>query len=733
MAEIPVLHVAVPTPAADSFDYLPPPGLTAPAGLAGSRAQVSFGGRILVGMIVGHSRHTPIPVTRLRPILRVLDAEPLLRQQDLQLLRWASRYYHHPLGEVIGGALPRHLRQGRAAAVSAAPVWRLSPGAGDRHLEALRRAPRQAALVTLLTAHPDGLDASQLSAQLANWRQPLKELVRKGLVMEATRRAPENQAATPAPSLNADQAAAVETIAAALARYAPFLLEGVTGSGKTEVYLSLIERVVSTGGQVLVIVPEIALTPQLVARFRARHSTPPAVMHSGLSDTQRHHAWAQARSGDAPIVIGTRSAIFTPLASPGLVIVDEEHDVSLKQQEGFRYHARDLAVYRASLARIPVVLGSATPSLETLHNVERCRYGRVRLRKRAGQAKLPVLEIVDVRRVRLENGLSPYVLDQIRVCLEAQEQALVFLNRRGFAPVLLCHDCGWTAACARCDAKLTLHAGRARLCCHYCGAEHRISDRCPSCGGAQLLRLGEGTERIEQALTTAFPGTSVVRVDRDTTRRKGELQTKLAAIEQGRHRLLVGTQMLSKGHDFPNVTLAVILNVDQHLNSSDFHAPERAAQAIVQVAGRAGRGARPGRVILQTHQPDNLLLRNLLAGGYAAFSQIALRERCAAGLPPYRHMALIRAEAITKEAPLGFLRVVRDRLDTGTWADINMLGPAPAPMERRAGRYRAHLLFIAKHRTRLQALLDDVTANISTYPGARKARWAIDVDPVELL
>ncbi|MGI8739862.1 MAG: primosomal protein N' [Gammaproteobacteria bacterium] len=735
MAEISVLNVAVPTPAADIFDYLPSSGLVASAKLAGCRAKVNFGRRILTGMIVGHSSHTEVPPSRLRPILRLLDAEPILEQQDLQLLRWAALYYHHPLGEVIAAALSRRLRKGLTAALPEAPVWQLTHDGGD--IEALRgalqRAPRQTALAELLKAHPGGLDAERISTQLCNWRQPLKELLRKGLVAQIARQTPPHRTVNSAPPLNADQTAAAEVIAAGLGRYTPFLLEGVTGSGKTEVYLELIQKVVAAGRQALVLVPEIALTPQLVTRFRARLAAPLVVLHSGLRDTERHCAWAQARSGDASIIIGTRSAVFTPLASPGIIIVDEEHDASLKQQEGFRYHARDLAVYRASIAGIPVVLGSATPSLESLHNAERGRYVHVRLSQRARQASLPSLEIVDVRRVRLEDGLSPHVVKRIGACLDAGDQVLVFLNRRGFAPVLMCHDCGWAAACQRCDAWLTLHAGRARLCCHHCGAEHGIDACCPSCGSGQLLHLGAGTERIEHALKRAFPNTALVRVDRDTTRRRGELQTKLAGIEQGRHQLLIGTQMLSKGHDFPNLTLAVILNVDQHLHSSDFHATERAAQSIVQVSGRAGRGVRPGAVIIQTHLPDNPLLRSLLRGGYPEFSGAALRERRAAGLPPYSRMALIRAEAVDDAAPLKFLRRVRDSLESGIETDIDLLGPAPAPMERRAGRHRAQLLLIARRRARLKALLHDLTTELRDFPGARKVRWTIDVDPVDLL
>lgn len=727
--------MAVPAPGRDSFDYLPPPGQVAAPLRAGMRVQVGFGGQRLVGMVVGGSRHSRIPAQRLRPVLKVLDTAPILNCLDMELLRWASRYYHHPLGEVISAALPKRLRQGYPAAMAGAPLWRVSAEAHALPLSSMHRAPRQAALMALLKAHPEGMDAAAMQAQLKNWQQPLGALLKKRLVIESSRPCLQvpDVAPIPAPPLNVDQTVAAEAVLAALGSFAPFSLEGVTGSGKTEVYLHIIERVIEMGQQALVLVPEISLTPQLLARFRARLKVPLAAMHSGLSDSERHCAWHAARVGEASIVIGTRSAVFTPLAAPGIIIVDEEHDGSFKQQEGFRYHARDLAVTRASLLRVPIVLGSATPSLETLHNVENGRYRRVCLPARARQASPPALEVIDVRRRPLENGLSAYVLAQIRQHLETDEQVLVFLNRRGYAPALLCHDCGWAASCARCDAKLTLHAARRKLCCHHCGAEQPLASRCPACGGGALLTLGAGTERIEQALKAEFPAISVVRVDRDTTRRKGELQNKLMDIARGAHRLLIGTQMLSKGHDFPEVTLVVILNVDQNLFSSDFRASERAAQLIVQVAGRAGRGERPGKVIMQTHVPDHPLLKSLLAGGYNGFGQTALNERRLAGLPPYRHMALVRAEAVRQDAPIRLLRSAQALISASGLSGVSILGPAPAPMERRAGRYRAQLLLTARSRANLHRLLDECIPKLSKLPNAGRVRWSLDVDPIEMV
>jgi primosomal protein N' (replication factor Y) len=687
----------------------------------------------MIGLIVdqGSSR---IPVDRLRPILKVLDAAPILSRADLELMRWASQYYHHPLGEVIGSALPKRVRDGHTAAVEGVALWRLSSRAADSEFAALRRAPRQQALLSLLTDHPQGLRAAEIEAHIRAWRQPLAKLVAKDLVTETSRPClePSTVVAVSPLELNADQQAATVAILATLRHFAPFVLEGVTGSGKTEVYLKVIESVVAAGCQALVLVPEIGLTPQLVARFQARFAAPLAVMHSSLSDGERHCAWHMARTGKAPIIIGTRSAVFTPLGAPGIVIVDEEHDGSFKQQDGFRYHARDLALVRGRLLRVPVVLGSATPSLESLCNVEKGRYRHVRLPKRAGPAQAPTMEIVDVRRRPLEHGLSPHVLAQVGRHLQAGDQVLLFLNRRGYAPAFLCHDCGWSACCRRCDVKLTLHAARHKLCCHHCGAEQSVTRRCPACGSEALLTIGEGTEQVERALEAAFPGVPMVRIDRDTTRRKGELQDKLAHIAGGTHRLLVGTQMLAKGHDFPQVTLVVILNVDQGIYSSDFRAAERTAQLIVQVAGRAGRGERPGRVVLQTHQPDHPLLKDIMTGGYQAFSRAALSERRLAGLPPYRYMALMRAEAVRRDASLNFLRSAQVLMSKYTVSNVSVIGPAPAPMERRAGRFRAQLMLIARSRTRLQRLLDVCVAQLHDLPNVRSVRWSLDVDPIDI-
>ncbi|MGI9304155.1 MAG: primosomal protein N' [Gammaproteobacteria bacterium] len=733
MSGQPVLRIAVPTPAPGCFDYLLPLE-PSPQPRPGVRVRVSFGRRTLVGVVVDIAA-APAPHGKLlKRVLEVLDDEPIMDSRLVDLLRWTSGYYQHPIGEVMSTALPQRLRAGKAVALPGITCWMKAARCGSSTDSTFERAPRQRRLLALLEQHPEGLTAPTLDARDPNWRQAMRALVAKGFVVTHSDACLPIAATAPqqGPTLNQDQCDAVEEILSARDAYACWLLAGVTGSGKTEVYFSVIDEMIANNLQTLILVPEISLTPQLVDRVQRRFTTPVAVLHSALSDSERHRAWWMAREGVAPVVIGTRSAVFVPLERPGIIIVDEEHDTSFKQQEGFRYHARDVAVYRARQLDIPIVMGSATPSLESLHNVAGDRYRHLVLAQRAGAAQSPRLEVVDVRRRELKDGLSDQLLNEIARHLDRGNQVLLFLNRRGFAPTLLCHGCGWAAICTRCDTHMTYHAGRQKLCCHHCGAERTVVLACPGCGADELQILGTGTERLEHALERRFPGASLVRIDRDTTRRKGSMAEKLEQIRQGTHQILVGTQMLSKGHDFPNVTLVGIVDVDRGIFSADFRALERIAQLIVQVAGRAGRGATPGTVMLQTHQPDHPLLRILTTGGYDQFGRATLEQRRLAELPPYSHMALLRAEAIDERASGEFLTRARRALEALHSEGIKVLGPAPAPMERRAGRYRAHLLLIARQRKVLQTALQKWAAGLHLLPGARKVRWSLDVDPVEL-
>lgn len=729
-----VFQVAVPVPLYRVFDYLPPAGWDGAAVFPGSRVLVPFGRRQLVGYVLGLSVTTAVPAERLRPIARLLDARPLLGADDLHLLRWAADYYHHPLGEVLASAFPALLRRARSAE-EAVRRYGLSEAGLKQNPDELKRAPRQRQLLVWLQALADEVDGEQLDGLDWDWRPALRALTDKGWVVARDylmEHAPGVSGALSrpeGPALNDAQDAAVSAVAAALGGFRAFLLEGVTGSGKTEVYLRLIQQVLAQGQQVLVLLPEIALTPQLEARFRERFAVPVGVLHSGLTDTERLRVWLEA--GRMPILLGTRSAVFTPMPALGLILVDEEHDASFKQQKGFRLHARDVAVMRARCAKVPVVLGSATPSLETCHNAGRGRYQRLSLLERAGDAVPPLVRLVDLRDQRLQAGLSPTLQSAVAKVLEQGEQALLFLNRRGYAPVLICHACGWIGRCHRCDANSVVHARDSRLRCHHCGEDQPLPRQCPTCASGDLRPLGQGTERVEQALRELYHGVGLVRVDRDSLRRKGDLERILEDVHSGRTQLLLGTQMLAKGHHFPNVTLVGVMDVDGGLYSVDFRAGERLAQLIVQVAGRAGRGNKLGTVLLQTHHPEHPLLHALLREGYSGFARDALLERQAAGLPPFTFQALLRGEATVREAPQAFFQQLAEWIRQQS-QEVLALGPAPAPRERLAGRYRWQLLLQSPRREALHLLLDKLIVHAETLPAASKLRWSVDVDPVDL-
>lgn len=727
------IQVAVPTPLRQTFTYLPPAGLGAHHPLIGCRVDISFGRRNLVGVITATSEHTEHAHNRLKPIRRVLDTQALWPEELWQMLLWSAQYYQHPLGEVLHTALPSLLRQGKPARAATEKYWYLTETGQQIAPDSLKRAPRQQALLDLLKQHPQGLHQQAIVAIDSAYADALKRLRTKDWVRseELTSRLPAS-ITTPVigPELNAQQQAAVASVAAAFESYQAFLLEGVTGSGKTEVYLQLIAMCIAQGKQALVLVPEIGLTPQMIQRFETRLTSPIAVLHSGLNDSERLAAWLAAKHGDVAVVLGTRSAIFTPLQAPGLLIIDEEHDASFKQQDGFRYSARDLAIWRAHRNQIPIVLGSATPSSESLYNVQRQRFTLLPLSERAGGARPPHLQLLDVRAQPMHEGLSDRLLQLIRQHLDNNQQVLLFLNRRGFAPTLMCHDCGWIATCQRCDSHMTYHQRDQRLRCHHCGAERRAEKHCTQCESENLLTVGAGTERIEVALRERFIDTEIIRIDRDTTRRRGSLQDLLQKIKHGRRQILIGTQMLAKGHHFPNVTLVGILDADQGLHSAEFRAPERMAQLILQVAGRAGRADQAGEVIIQTHHPDHPLLVSLIRDGYNAFAQELLKERQAAALPPFTAMALFRAEAVERNAPLAFLEQVRTLLQTQPDSSLQVYGPMPAPMEKRAGRFRAQLVVLAAQRPHLQRQLAACLPRIEALKN-NKVRWSLDVDPID--
>lgn len=726
--------MAVDVPLRQLFDYRCPAGIDAEQLRAGVRWWVPFGRRRVVGVLIEVRRESSLPDSRLRTAVAPIDPVPVLEPPLLGLLRWAADYYRHPPGEVIAAALPAPLRSG-AAAVETRERWTVTAAARTGELPPLSaRAHRLREMVDAL-GRVDSLDEAGLIGLSPRWRDHLRELEKRGwvtrLAVASVPAAAGPVTVTPGPPPTDAQQQAIDAIGGAEGRFAPFLLHGVTGSGKTEVYLRAIAAAVGRGQQALVLVPEIALTPQLVARFTERFDAPLAVLHSSLTDQERLRAWRMARSGAAPVVIGTRSAIFAPLARPGLIVVDEEHDPSYKQHEGFRYSARDLALVRAQRSSIPIVLGSATPSLESLEGVRSGRSALLELPSRAAGARPPSLHLVDLRRHASTQGIATPTVLAVQRHLDAGGQVLLYLNRRGYAPSLFCPSCGWVAPCPRCDARLTVHQREHRLHCHHCGTEQRIPDGCPDCGDA-VKPVGQGTERIEETLAQLFPEVPLARIDRDAVRRKGALEETLARVARGDVRLLVGTQMLTKGHHFPDVSLVVVLNADQGLFGTDFRASERLAQTIVQVAGRAGRAERAGEVLIQTEYPEHPLLAQLVGGGYDAFAEAALVERRQARWPPYARIAVLRAEATRKEAPLQFLERARQLIESTGAEGVEALGPAAAPMERRAGHFRAQLLLHAASHGPLQRALSRWLPAVEAMPEARRVRWSIDVDPSEL-
>lgn len=729
----------MPSPLRRAFDYLPP---SAPKGARGElpvpgvRVRVPFGRGLRVGVVLEQIEYSDVPAERLRRISAVLDDEPILDSGSLTFLRWASDYFHHPVGEVVLGALPAPLRAGKPLPSGGEQRWRLSAAGEGLQREQFSRARRQEKVWELLSNAGDGAGRAQLAALEGDWRGALTAMVAKGWVESfesaASAGAPRVPGAA-APTPSSEQRDAIEAVYAARDEFQSFVLDGVTGSGKTEVYLSVIERLVALGRQAMILIPEIGLTPQIVARLAERLSVPMAVLHSGLGDRERLEAWAMARDGRASVVVGTRSAVFAPLANPGLFVVDEEHDASFKQQDGFRYSARDLAIVRARQCGVPVLLGSATPSLESLNNIASGRHRGLRLSTRAQGALTPRIEVVDLRGQPFEEGISQTLSNAIAETLAEDEQVLLFVNRRGYAPILICHACGWQADCSRCDAHMVYHRGLEKLRCHHCGAERARPETCPECGEGDLRALGLGTQRVVDALTKRFPDARIDRVDRDSTRRKGAMQNVLDAIHSGSTNILVGTQMLAKGHHFPNVTLVGILDADGGLFGVDFRAAERMAQLLVQVAGRAGRGQRPGRVLIQTHHPDHPLLNVLVHEGYRNFGAAALGEREQAALPPFSCLALLRAEAPQRERAMGFLEEARARAMRLVDERVQALGPVPAPMERRAGRFRAQLLLQSDERAPLHGLLMPWLAELETLKSGRRVRWSLDVDPQEML
>ncbi len=738
-----ILKIALPLPLPELYEYGMPESLRADQCEIGTRVLVPFGPRELVGIIISHQQHSEYDESRVKPILQTLEDDPALTAELIALCTWAASYYHHAQGEILAAALPLRYRKNEARIDLRQRAWRHTTEGKGLPIDALKRSQKQQSLHQLL------LEKSSISekalAEKGISKAVCKALADKGLIEETLIEIPKAPSDSPviasqAPQLNHQQKLAVDIIR--FHRFQTYLLEGVTGSGKTEVYMQLIARCLNSGSQALVLIPEIGLSPQTLSRFHSRFNVEIAELHSRVSEVERAASWEKARSGIAQIIIGTRLSALTPVKQLGIIIVDEEHDASYKQQDGFRYSARDLCIYRASQLKIPIVLGTATPSLESLHNALTGRYQHLKLDSRANEIQAPKMEISDLRKQSLTSGgLGQVAIDEIAKTLNAGKQAMVFLNRRGYAPLLYCQHCGWHAHCDACEMNLTLHQSPPRLHCHHCDARKAVPKQCPSCGNAQLFHRGVGTEQVVESLEGLFNSALVLRIDRDTTRNKHDFSDLLDRVHEGKPCILVGTQMLAKGHHLKNLQLVVILDADQGLMNPDFRSLERLGQLVTQVAGRAGREQSQGLVLLQSLQPEHPMLLKLTQEGYASFAEELLDLRRTASLPPFCYSALFRAESKRPENALELLGLVKRLLKRALVENksanknhaLRILGPFPSAIEKIQERFRFQLQVYSPSRSELHQCIHLSMKHIYNNALAKRTRWSIDIDPYDTI
>ena len=734
-----LIRVALPVPLNRYFDYLLPDFFSV---TKGARVSVPFGSQTKVGIVIDFPDTSDFPVEKLKPIKAVLDLEPIFDEEIFKLLNWASSDYHAPIGEVLTSALPVKLRQGDSTERTQPDYFIVSElGYSALELGELKRAKKQQNLLNEL-AQLANLFEKPTACSPSAW----KGLIEKGFIEkvdmpfipQSWQEKLGNQPLVNSQNrlvLNKQQTLVVSRLSVRNG-FETFLRNGVTGSGKTEVYLQAIESALNRGEQVLVLVPEIGLTPQTIQRFKARFNVEMDVLHSNMNETERLNAWLRARNGESAIVIGTRSALFTQFQNLGLIIIDEEHDSSFKQQEGWRYHARDLAVIRAKNLAIPIILGSATPSLESVQNVQKGKFTELTLTTRAGNTEPVKQQIIDLKTQRVTVGLSEQLLAKMKSHLDKGNQVMLFLNRRGFAPVLLCHECGWICQCEACDKPYTYHQKQRVLRCHHCSSQRIIPRQCGHCGSTNLITTGVGTEQLERVLGEQFPDYKISRIDRDSTARKGTLETHLNDIREGKSQILIGTQMLAKGHHFPNVTLVAIINVDSALFSTDFRAEERLAQLYLQVSGRAGRAEKQGEVVLQTHYPDHPLLKNLVEKGYEAFAGEALKMRQLMMLPPFSSQVLFKATSKNSEQAVQFLQELANffaqKANDLALQDLQIRPPFAAPLAKKAGYYRWLLLIQHPSRMALQKLLNMFDAENEQMTVPSSIKLAMDIDPQDI-
>jgi primosomal protein N' (replication factor Y) len=723
-----IIRVALDVPLDILFDYIAP-GVTKQH--IGARVQVPFGKKLVIGVIVEVTSSSRVSEGKLKSAICIFSDVPPLPKALLDLFKFCSNYYHYPLGEVVMNGLPARLR-------STKPFVQKSQVASQFRITKKGHVADTASIsgrsflkhrLLILLKESEVTNVREIKQLSLGAPKALKEFVKLGWVEEVFSTFTPPSETSLEFALTTEQEGVVNEIVAEANQFNTWLLHGITGSGKTEVYLRLVALQLLKGRQTLVLIPEISLTPQLEAVFRTRFPTTPIIsLHSGLNTSERANGWLQALQGKAQIILGTRLAVFTPIPNLGLIIVDEEQDNSFKQQSGLCYSARDVAIFRAKYTNIPIILGSATPSLESYYNAINRRYRMLRLSSRAvDKAVLPNVRCIDTRAVKVREGLSEPLIAALEKNLALNQQSLIFINRRGFAPVLMCKSCTWTATCARCTSRLVVHLQEKKLRCHYCGYKESISSVCPKCGSQDIAPFGHGTQRVEAALVARFPYAKILRIDRDSTRRKDAWKEILEDIHEQRVDILVGTQILAKGHNFPNLGLVGILNSDASLYSTDFRAAEYLFSQLMQVAGRAGRANITGEVLIQTKFPGHPLYHALRRHNYETLAQTLLTERKVASFPPFVYQALLRAEAPKLETALDFLASAAMSWPVG---NVEMFDPVPAQMARLKGMERAHLLVQSSSRKELHKFLTSWRTKLDKL-SIRNTRWVLDVDPFE--
>ena len=701
---------------------------------AGTRYSLPFGQGTRSGVLLEVSDYSDFDVTKIKPVLKRIDAEPVLGEHILALAKWMAEYYLQPPGDVIFQCLPNYLRGVREYQALRVKRWHLIHNDAEVISSLQGTSPRQFEICAALSNDSVGLTAAQLKQINPNWHPVVKALEVKQLIRWDWDDKPVSPVmAAELPELSPEQAEIVQAIEPRLQSFAVHLLDGITGSGKTEIYFRLIQSCLAEGRQVIYLVPEIGLTNQLIDRVRLRFGECFATSHSGLTEFQRYQAWDRFRRAEVCIMLGTRSSLFSQCENLGLIVIDEEHDHSYRQEDGVRYHARDVAIKRAQMLDIPVVLGSATPSLESIANCERSTFFRYLIDRRPTRFAPPAIQLIDVRDSRFEFGCAAKTFAHIESHLKDSGQVLVYLNRRGFAPIVMCHECGWQSKCRNCDARLTLHSSLQTLLCHHCGYSDKLPDNCPECGHGEIKHYGIGTEQLEQGLKLRYPDTPVLRVDRDVISSREALQSRLQKLQSGEPCILIGTQMIAKGHDYPAITLCVVLDTDQALFSASYRASERLAQTLIQVCGRAGRGDRAGEAIVQTRFPEHPLMQALVRQPYRKLADDLLAERRMLGFPPYARVVVFRSDAHELKHAISKLDTIKDLLlQTSGFSELSSIGPIPALMTRRIGRYRAQLGLVAADYRQLRGVLAEAMPAIQEVSSTPRASWSIDIDAYDL-